>query len=141
MLYNYYRKYKKWISLVMYNTSNLTWILLYFKSYFWHTYILLSQRESFVTVKIFESKILMNFDVFEGEFWSQMDNLKGLLIVYLWNNVFMENKIRKKWNFILKYTFKKIIWCTLSLRKHSAKAVSSGFFIHINIALQVAISC
>ena len=27
--------------------------------------ILLSQRESFVTVKIFESKILMNFDVFE----------------------------------------------------------------------------
>ena len=26
---------------------------------------LLSQRESFVTVKIFESKILMNFDVFE----------------------------------------------------------------------------
>ena len=27
--------------------------------------ILLSQRESFVTVKILESKILMNFDVFE----------------------------------------------------------------------------
>ena len=27
--------------------------------------ILLSQRENFVTVKIFESKILMNFDVFE----------------------------------------------------------------------------
>ena len=27
--------------------------------------ILLSQRESFVTVKIFKSKILMNFDVFE----------------------------------------------------------------------------
>ena len=27
--------------------------------------VLLSQRESFVTVKIFESKILMNFDVFE----------------------------------------------------------------------------
>ena len=26
--------------------------------------VLLSQRESFVTVKIFESKILMNFDVF-----------------------------------------------------------------------------
>ena len=26
---------------------------------------LLSQRESFVTVEIFESKILMNFDVFE----------------------------------------------------------------------------
>ena len=26
---------------------------------------LLSQRESFVTVKIFESKILINFDVFE----------------------------------------------------------------------------
>ena len=26
---------------------------------------LLSQRESFVTVKIFKSKILMNFDVFE----------------------------------------------------------------------------
>ena len=26
---------------------------------------LLSQRESFVTVKIFESKILVNFDVFE----------------------------------------------------------------------------
>ena len=28
-------------------------------------HILLSQRESFVTVNIFESKILMNFDVFE----------------------------------------------------------------------------
>ena len=27
--------------------------------------VLLSQRESSVTVKIFESKILMNFDVFE----------------------------------------------------------------------------
>ena len=27
--------------------------------------ILLSQRESFATVKIFESKILINFDVFE----------------------------------------------------------------------------
>ena len=27
--------------------------------------VLLSQRESFVTVKIFDSKILMNFDVFE----------------------------------------------------------------------------
>ena len=27
--------------------------------------LLLSQRDSFVTVKIFESKILMNFDVFE----------------------------------------------------------------------------
>ena len=27
--------------------------------------ILLSHKESFVTVKIFESKILMNFDVFE----------------------------------------------------------------------------
>ena len=28
--------------------------------------VLLSQRESFVTVKIFESQILMNFDVFEN---------------------------------------------------------------------------
>ena len=28
-------------------------------------WVLLSQRESFVSVKIFESKILMNFDVFE----------------------------------------------------------------------------
>ena len=28
-------------------------------------FILLSQRESFVTVKIFKSQILMNFDVFE----------------------------------------------------------------------------
>ena len=28
-------------------------------------FVLLSQRESFVTAKIFESKILMNFDVFE----------------------------------------------------------------------------
>ena len=27
--------------------------------------VLLSQRESFVAVKIFESKILINFDVFE----------------------------------------------------------------------------
>ena len=27
--------------------------------------VLLSQRESFVTVKIFKSKILMNFDVFD----------------------------------------------------------------------------
>ena len=27
--------------------------------------LLLSQRDSFITVKIFESKILMNFDVFE----------------------------------------------------------------------------
>ena len=29
------------------------------------SHFLLSQRESFVTVKIFESMILMNFDVFE----------------------------------------------------------------------------
>ena len=50
----------------------------------------------------------------------------------------MKNKIyRKKWNFILKYTFKKLfdVFYQLSLRKHSAKAVSSGFlfekiFVH-----------
>ena len=35
------------------------------RSFSTFVHFLLSQGESFVTVKIFESKILMNFDVFE----------------------------------------------------------------------------
>ena len=36
-----------------------------FQKFFFSKIILLSKRESFVTVKIFELKILMNYDVFE----------------------------------------------------------------------------
>ena len=48
------------------------------------------------------------------------------------NNVFMENQIfRNNEIFLLKYTLKKLfdVIYQFSLRKHSAKAVSSGFLI------------
>ena len=53
-----------------------------------------------------------------------------ILIVHLWNNVFMENKIYRKMKFYIKITFETLfdVLYQFSLRKHSAKAVSSGFF-------------
>ena len=55
--------------------------------------------------------------------------------MYLW-----KIKYTEKWNFILKYRFKKLfdVLCQFSLRKHSAKAASRGFFIQIGYCSRVS---